>query len=94
MGNKKAKGKRSKTRKKFKGKQGKVTVNRLLKGFAKGAKVQVVIDSAQHSGMPHKAFHGVAGIVTGSQGKLYAVDVKKGNLGKKVLVHSAHLKEM
>ncbi|MBN2067784.1 MAG: 50S ribosomal protein L21e [Candidatus Diapherotrites archaeon] len=93
MSNKKAKGKRSKTRAKMKAKAGKATVNTLLKEFKVGSRVQVVTDSSMHSGLPHKSFHGAPGIVTGKQGKLYTVDVKKGNLQKKLLVHAAHLYE-
>ncbi len=91
MVNKKANGKRGKTRRKLKAKRGKPTINKLLQDIKRGSRVKVVIDPSLHSGMPHKSYHGAPGVVAEKQGKLYAVDVKKGSLQKRLLVHSGHL---
>ncbi len=93
MSNKKARGKRAKTRSKMKGTGKKATVNQLLREFKDGSRVRVLINPAEHSGMPHKGYHGSSGVVAGKQGKLHAVVVRKGSLQKRLLVHSAHLRE-
>jgi large subunit ribosomal protein L21e len=92
MASKKAKGKRAKTRNKLTRKQGKLTINKILPDFETGETVQVVIDSAVHSGMPHSRFHGLTGKVTGKQGKVYSVELKKGDKDAELFVHPAHLK--
>jgi len=90
--NKKAKGKRAKTRSKLKKKTGKATVNEMLKPFEKGDKVQVGIRPEMHSGMPPAIFQGSFGVVSEKQGSNYKVAVKKGNLSKTLIVHGIHLK--
>jgi len=91
--NKKAKGKRSKTRSKLKKKLGKATVNELLRPLADGAMVQVDIRPEMHAGMPPAIFQGSHGIVREKQGSSYKVDVKKGKLEKVLIVHGIHLRE-
>ena len=93
MVNKKASGKRGKTRSKLKNKTGKASVNEILRPFDNGAKVQVNIRADQHSGMPAAIYHGSFGVVKGKQGSAYRVAVKKGNLENTLIVHGIHLKE-
>ncbi len=93
MVNKKAKGKRAKTRSKLKNKAGKASVNEILRPFGKGAKVQINIRPDMHSGMPPAIYQGSFGIVKGMQGTAYNVSVKKGNLKNTLIVRGIHLKE-
>ncbi len=93
MVNKKARGKRGKTRSKLKNKAGKASVNEILRPFDNGAKIQVNIRSDMHSGMPAAIYQGSFGIVKGKQGSAYKVSVKKGNLENTLIVHGIHLKE-
>ena len=93
MVNKKAKGKRAKTRSKLKKKTGDATVNQILRPLNAGAKVQVNIRPEMHSGMPPAIYQGTFGIVKQKQGEAYKVDVKKGKLEKTLIVHGIHLKE-
>ncbi len=93
MVNKKARGKRGKTRSKLKNKAGKASVNEILRPFAEGAKVQVNIRPDMHGGMPAAIYHGSFGIVKGKQGSAYRVSVKKGNLENTLIVNGIHLKE-
>lgn len=92
MVGKKAKGKRSKTRAKLKGKPGKPTVNRLLSSFDDGALVQINIRPDIHAGMPAAIYQGCFGVIEKKQGKSYRVSVKKGKAQKTVLVNGIHLK--
>ena len=93
MVNKKARGKRAKTRRKLKKKEGHVTVNEMLKPFAKGARVQVNIRPEMHSGMPPAIYQGTSGVVKEKQGSNYRVDVRKSKIAKVLIVHGIHLKE-
>ncbi|MFH1545059.1 MAG: 50S ribosomal protein L21e [archaeon] len=93
MPNKKAKGKRAKQRDKMKGK-GKPTVNKLLEEFDEEDIVQISINSAIHSGLPHHRFQGKTGRVERRRGSCYIVSLKDGNMRKRVIVHPVHLKKL
>jgi ribosomal protein L21E len=93
MVNKKAKGKRSKTRAKLKKKAGRATVNEVLRPFEKGNRIQIVIRPEMHSGMPPAIYQGAYGMVEKKQGSAYIVSVKKGSLDKKLTVAGIHLKQ-
>ena len=93
MSNKKAKGKRAKTRSKMKKRGAAATVNKLLASFDSGQRVCIVIDSSQHSGLPHSKYQGYTGIVTGRQGKLYKVAVKDDSNTRNLLVAAPHLQQ-
>ena len=92
MVNKKAKGKRAKTRAKFKKKAGKVTINDILKPLPKGTRVHVDIRPEMHKGMPPAVYQGLDGVVEASQGNACVVSLKKGNLSKKLVVAAVHLR--
>ena len=92
MTNKKARGKRAKTRHKFTRKGSKPTINTILGEFHEGEKVLIKIDSSVHSGMPGSRYHGFTGIVTGMQGKIVKVGLRKGGMEKELLVNPVHLK--
>ncbi|MFH1391418.1 MAG: 50S ribosomal protein L21e [Candidatus Diapherotrites archaeon] len=88
MPNRKAKGKRAKTRDKFKSKR-KITVNKLLQQIPIGSKADIRIESSVHSGIPDKKFHGFTGEVVGKQGRAYLIELKR--QGVKLVVGPAHL---
>ena len=90
MANKKAKGKRAKTRHLFKS-RGRSTVNQLFADFKVGNRVAVIINSSNHIGMPHKRFHGKSGVISEKRGKSFVVDLKQGNAKKSVIVNPLHL---
>jgi large subunit ribosomal protein L21e len=87
-------GKRGRTRSKFKKTTGKVTVNKIMEEFEENDKVQVVIDSSYHAGLPCKSFHGLTGRVTGFRGSAFEVKLKKGNKEFLGVTNSVHLKRL
>ncbi len=91
MSGKKAKGKRAKTRSKFKRKKGKVAVNKMLQELKPGTKVQINIDSSIHSAMPSSRYQGFTGIVSGKRGAAFEVELSHGGKEKSLIVHPAHL---
>ena len=93
MTNKKAKGKRAKTRRKLRA-RGKKTVTQLVKEFKDDERVQVNIDSSKHSGMPSAKYQGFAGKVVAKRGRAYEVAVRDGKLSRTLVVGTAHLKSM
>jgi len=92
MVNKKAKGKRAKTRKKLTRRHRPLTINRIMPDFEIGKTVQIVIDPAVHSGMPSHRMQGLTGKITARQGKAYMVSLKSLDKSLKILTHPAHLK--
>jgi large subunit ribosomal protein L21e len=91
--NKPAKGKRSKTRSKFKRVRKRLTIGAQLADFAVGSKVHVDIDSSVHSGLPDSRFQGLTGTVAGKQGKAFVVEVYQGNQLNKLVTVASHLKQ-
>lgn len=89
MPNKKAKGKRAKTRHKLKRKGSKITVNKYMQEIPDGAKVDVHVEGSIHAGLPDKRFKGETGTVLGKQGSAFVVGLSK---GKKLIVGPAHLR--
>jgi large subunit ribosomal protein L21e len=87
-------GKRGRTRSKFKKSTGKVTINKIMEEFEENDKVQVVIDSSYHDGLPDKSFHGLTGRVAGFRGNAFEVKLKKGNKEFLVVTNSVHLKRL
>ncbi len=93
MANKKAKGKRARTRRKFKRPVGsKTTVNEILKPISLNDTVQININSSMHGGLPHSRTKGKAGLVIGFQGDCPIVQIKDGNKSKKIITQKVHLK--
>jgi large subunit ribosomal protein L21e len=87
-------GKRGKTRRKFKNKATKPTVNDIVQEFKKGDKVQVVIDSSYHKGLPDKSFYGLTGYVSEKRGSAYEVELKRGKKDFVVVTTPVHLKRL
>lgn len=88
MPNKKAKGKRAKTRRKLRRKGSKLTMAQLLKKPPVGARIQVNIDSSVHAGLPPKKYQGMIGKVL--EHKKLCVEVEMEN-GKSMAMHPVHL---
>jgi large subunit ribosomal protein L21e len=93
MANKKAKGKRSLTRSRYRRNvRAKTTVNELIKPIKVDDVVQVNANSSVHNGLPHRRMDGITGKVIGFQGNCPVVQLKTGNKTKKVITHRVHLK--
>jgi len=91
MANKKAKGKRAKSRHKLKSK-GRVTPNEVVEEIDDATNVTVNANGSYHSTIPFRRFVGKAGKVIGKQGDVYRVELKDGNKKKEIIVSSVHLK--
>lgn len=95
MANKKAKGKRAKTRSILRKKnRQKMTVNRVLAEFSIGEKVAIKAEPSVHSGLPHRRYQGKTGTVTGKRGKCFEVKTMKGNKEAILIVHPTHLQRI
>ncbi len=68
------------------------TIIRSLQEFDQGEKVNIVIDSSIHKGMPHPRFHGYTGEVEGKRGNSYLIGINDGGKRKKLIVRPEHLK--
>jgi large subunit ribosomal protein L21e len=66
-------------------------LGRLLREYAPGEKVNILIDSSTAKGQPHKRFHGKVGQVREKRGRAYVVMVKDGGLEKTLIVRPEHL---
>lgn len=95
MVNKPAKGTRSKTRGKFSRRDIPApSVNKLLANFEIGDRVQVHIDPSIHSGMPHRRYQGLSGVVIAKQGWAFKIELAKQNKMVKLIVGAVHLKKL
>lgn len=95
MANKKAKGKRARTRSVLRRNvRAQTTVNEIIKEIKVGDTVQININSSVQKGMPFRRTHGKTGKVIGFQGNTPIVDIKDGNKKKKILSHRVHLKKI
>jgi large subunit ribosomal protein L21e len=93
MANKKAKGKRARTRRKFKRPvRLKTTVNEILKPVVLNDVVQINVNSSVHAGLPNSRSHGKTGVVIGFQGDCPIVQIKDGNKPKKIITQKVHLR--
>ncbi len=95
---KKAKGKRSKTRRKLAKKGTRITVNRHIVKIPAKAKVQIRIDSSYNKSIPHPLFHGLVGEIMEKEGKAlkqgshYRIRISDKGKKKELIVHPVHLK--
>ena len=92
-----SKGPRAGTRHKLQRKprdRGLTKITLSLQTFDKGESAVVKIDPSVHKGMPNKRFHGLTGIVVGTQGDCYIVHVKDGNKLKTVIARPEHLRKV
>jgi large subunit ribosomal protein L21e len=92
---KRSKGIRSKSRHILRKKprnRGFSTITRSLQQFNEGEKVNIVIDSSIHKGMPHIRFHGHTATVMGKQGNSYRVQLTSGKKEKTLVVRPEHIR--
>jgi large subunit ribosomal protein L21e len=91
---KRSKGYRSRTRALFRKHprdRGKIGLSRILRPYAPGEKVTIIIESSVHKGMPHRRYHGRVGIIHAKRGKSYVVYVTMGSQTKQVIARPEHL---
>lgn len=74
--------------------KGKISIKNYFAEFKQGEKVALLAEPAVKKGMYHARFYGKIGEVSGKKGECYIVEVKDGNLKKKIIVHPVHLKGM
>lgn len=90
----KHKGKRSKTRSKFRKsvrQHGAPSVNVMLRKFSIGDRVHISVNPSVHIGMPYRRFIGKTGVIAKKQGDCYLVKIHDMRKEKGALVHPAHL---
>ncbi len=98
MANKKAVGKRAKTRSKFSRKGSKTTVNKHVIQIPGNSKVQIKTDGSYNKSLPNSRHHGKTGTVLGEkenptrQGTHYKIIISDRGKSKEVLIHPVHLK--
>lgn len=68
------------------------SLSTVLIDYQEGDRVNIVIDSAMHKGMPHKRYHGKTGIISGARGRAWLVDVNLGKAVKTLIVRPEHLR--
>ena len=57
-----------------------------------GDRVAIIIDPSFHDGMPHRRYHGRTGVIVGTRGRAYIVEVKVGNKVKHIITYAVHLR--
>ena len=71
--------------------RGKVPVTKTLRVFTPGERVTVKIEPRIHKGMPHAAFQGMTGEITGKQGNAYVLRIFDGEKEKTLIVRPEHI---
>lgn len=84
---------RDKIKKKYQNK-GKISITNYFQTFDIGENVNLYCEPAVQNGMYHPRFYGGNGIVLGKRGKCYVVELKDGNVKKKLIVHPVHLQKI
>ncbi len=64
----------------------------LLRDFNEGDIVDIIIDSGEHRGMPHKRYQGKTGEITKKQGKAFIVLIRQGKAWKQIICAKEHLR--
>lgn len=89
-------GYRTKTRRLYKKKcraRGLPGLSRFMVDYENGDKVDIIGDpSFQKRGLPHRRFFGKTGVIVGSRGRCYEVDVKDGNKTKTLFIGREHIR--
>lgn len=71
-----------------------VTVSRYLQRLEKGDRVVIDIHPSVQEGRPHHRFNGRVGVVVGTQGSAYLVEVRDGGKNKRLIVAPIHLRRL
>jgi large subunit ribosomal protein L21e len=66
-------------------------INRILRDYAEGEKVVIILDPSTVKGMPHRRFHGKTGTVISKRGRAYVVNVHMGGYEKVVIARPEHI---
>lgn len=74
--------------------KGKVSLAKYFQKFSVGEKITLIAEPSVHMGMYYPRFYGKSGIVVGSRGRCYEVEIKDGSLTKTLIVHPVHLKKI
>jgi len=74
--------------------KGKISIRRYLQTLENGERVVLKAQPAVQGGLYFRRFHGKSGIVKGTQGKCYKVEVKDHSATKIIVVHPVHLKKV
>ena len=74
--------------------RGRVNIRRIMRDYAEGDRVAIVLDGSQQMGMPHRRFHGRTGFIEKRQGVAWVVSVKDGNMQKTVIARPEHLRPL
>ena len=64
----------------------------ILSTFSEGDIVDIIVDSSEHKGMPHRRFHGKTGVIKRIQGDAFVVEIKQGKAKKEVIANKPHLR--
>ena len=64
----------------------------LMIDYKPGDKVNIIINSAIHKGMPHRRYHGMTGTILGKRGRAYIVEVYVGSKKKTLFIRPEHLR--
>jgi large subunit ribosomal protein L21e len=72
--------------------KGKFSIRAYFQSFNEGDRVLVGVAPTVQEGMPFRRFVGKMGVVKGTQGKSYKVQINDHNKSKEILVHPVHLK--
>lgn len=68
-------------------------ITRAFQKFDVGEKASVSLDPSIHKGQPHVRFHGRTGVVVGTQGEAYMLEVRDGGKTKRIIVRPEHLRK-
>lgn len=73
--------------------KGKVRLSRMFQKLEKGDRVAVVREISQKASFP-KRLQGQTGVIKDMRGNSYIVDVMMGNMEKRFIISSIHLKKL
>ncbi|WXG45627.1 MAG: 50S ribosomal protein L21e [Candidatus Atabeyarchaeum deiterrae] len=71
--------------------KGMTPLGRLLRRYAPGEEVVIMINSAIAKGQPHRRYQGKVGKIIEKRGRAYVVAVNNGNARKQLIVRPEHL---
>ncbi|UCE91031.1 MAG: 50S ribosomal protein L21e [Methanobacteriota archaeon] len=69
------------------------TITRAFQKFDVGETASVSLDPSIHKGQPHMRFHGRTGVVVGTQGEAYMLELRDGGKSKRIIVRPEHLRK-
>jgi large subunit ribosomal protein L21e len=64
----------------------------LLRDFNEGDVVDIIADSSEQKGMPHRRYHGRTGKIIRKQGQAFVVAINQGRAVKQIIVNKEHLR--